>query len=89
MSVWQVQKILVEKKLHLRFANSHNVSSDYIFTPTDLSAVSGSASPLFDTNLTPQEDRLLQKLLLARRMKTRVPSKKRAGRTPSSGFLVV
>lgn len=58
------------KKLCLGFANSHNVSSNCIFTPADLPAINSSASPIFDTDLIPQEDRLLQKLLLAGRIKT-------------------
>lgn len=40
--------------------NSHNVSPNCIFTPTDLPAINSSASPLFDTDLIPQEDILLQ-----------------------------
>lgn len=67
------------KKLCLRFGNSHNVSSNCNFTPTDLAAINSSVSPVFDTDLIPQEDRLLQKLLLAGRIKTRVPSKKGQG----------
>lgn len=58
------------KKLCLGFANSHNVSSNCNFTPTDLPAINSSASPVFDIDLILREDRLLQKLLLAGKIKT-------------------
>lgn len=62
----------------LGYASANNVSYNCIFTPTDLPAINSSASPLFDTDLIPQEDRLPQKLLLAlrRQLKTWVPLEK-------------
>lgn len=62
---------LGKKQLCLGFTSPNNVSSNCLFTPTDLPAINSPAYPVFDTNLIPQEDRLLQKLLLAqRRIKT-------------------
>lgn len=71
---------LGKKQLCLGFTSPNNVSSNCLFTPTDLPAISSPAYPVFDTDLIPQEDRLLQKLLLARRqIKTWVPLKKGQG----------
>lgn len=62
---------LGKKQLCLGFTSPNNVSSNCLFTPTDLPAINSPAYPVFDTDLIPQEDRLLQILLLARkRIKT-------------------